>query len=116
MIVYEYIHLTKKRVNSKKWSITSRIITTDILPALNEPKAKTCVYRYLNCESVEQVKAFLADNDLVVMSPLGMKAALPTYDMHTLLMESAACTHRCSVTGKKVIVCHYAKEEQSQNV
>lgn len=105
MIVYEHIILTKRRINQKKWDIAQREYSTDLISLDETPKQKLYVYKYLNADSIEQVKEFNRLHECIVMTPLGQNLQVKTLDMITLLKDSENA-HLCSVTGKKVLIVH----------
>jgi hypothetical protein len=108
MEVYEHIIMTKKRSNQKKWDIAQREYSTELIALDETPKQTMIVYKWLNAESIDQVKQFNAEHSFIVMATLGQALRVRPLDMPTLLKD-AENAPRCSVTGKRIVVAHYAK-------
>ena len=109
MDVYQVTALTKKRINQKSWDLGSVAYFRELPVIQDTDKSKCIVYRFLNAESVEQVRDFNANHSLIVMSPMGMQPSARALDMTVLLADAVKAT-TCSVTGKKVVVAHYCRD------
>jgi hypothetical protein len=103
--IYEHIIMTKKRANSKKWELAQREYSEELITLEETPKQRMVVYRWLNANSIEQVRQFNSSHQVIVMSPFGMSKPIRDLDMRQLLIDAVSAPI-CSVTGKVVVIAH----------
>lgn len=103
--VFEHIITTRKRANSKKWEISHRELSTDLIQMEETQKRRLTVYEWVGADSVEQVEEINKAIGLIVVTPLGVK--LPIAKLNTKqILADAATAHICSVTGRRMVVVH----------